>query len=150
MGEQEEKGPLEKPIDWLSSWKASFERIRQRFGMPVAVLLALSVVGGLVWWNWDDIAKRPGGRSLAIKITSRALIGVGERLVLQGVPIVPPRIAIGLDDSLGKQIQNFFALVDGLIGGEDLIERTILANYDDRLFDRCLRRAIAGMDQRGY
>jgi tetratricopeptide (TPR) repeat protein len=59
MPEQEEKGPLEKPIDWLSSWKASFERIRQRFGMPVAVLLALSVAGGLVWWNWDDIAKRP-------------------------------------------------------------------------------------------
>jgi hypothetical protein len=51
---------------------------------------------------------------------------------------------------LGKQIQNFFALVDGLIGGEDVIERTILANYDDRVFDRCLRRAIAGMDQRGY
>ena len=60
MAEQEEKGPLEKPIDWLSGWKASFERMRQRFGMPVAVLLALSVAGGLVWWNWDDIAKRPG------------------------------------------------------------------------------------------
>src|SRR3984893_4042245 len=60
MAEQEDKGPLEKPIDWFSGWKASFERIRQRFGMLVAVLLALSVAGGFVWWNWDDIAKRPG------------------------------------------------------------------------------------------
>ena len=60
MAEPEGKGPLEKPIDWFSGWKASFERIRQRFGMLVAVLLALSVAGGFVWWNWDDIAKRPG------------------------------------------------------------------------------------------
>jgi len=58
--EETGNGPLEKPIDWLSSWKASFERMRQRFGLPVAILLALSVAGGLVWWNWDDIAKRPG------------------------------------------------------------------------------------------
>jgi hypothetical protein len=60
MAEQEEKGPLEKPIDWFSGWKTSFERVRQRFGMPVAILLGLSVAGGMVWWNWDEIAKRPG------------------------------------------------------------------------------------------
>jgi tetratricopeptide (TPR) repeat protein len=60
MAEQEEKGPLEKPIDWLSGWKASFGRIRQRFGLPAAILLALAVTCGLVWWNWDDIARRPG------------------------------------------------------------------------------------------
>jgi len=60
MAEQEEKGPLEKPIDCLSSWKASFGRVRQRCGMPVAVLLGFSVAGGVIWWHWDDIAKRPG------------------------------------------------------------------------------------------
>jgi len=60
MAEPEEKGPLEKRIDWLSGWKASFERIRQRFGVPFTVLLTLSVAGGFVWWNWNDIAKRPG------------------------------------------------------------------------------------------
>jgi hypothetical protein len=73
MAEQEEKGPLEKPIDWVSGWKASFERIRQRFGMPVAVLLALSVAGGFVWWNWDDIAKRPGVESILARFQQRAL-----------------------------------------------------------------------------
>jgi hypothetical protein len=36
MAEQEE-GPLEKPIDWLSGCKPGFERLRERFGMPVAV-----------------------------------------------------------------------------------------------------------------
>src|ERR1700730_16327735 len=60
MAEPEEQGPLEKPIDWFSGWKASFERVRRRFGMPFAVLLTLSVAGGFVWWSWDDIAKRPG------------------------------------------------------------------------------------------
>jgi hypothetical protein len=73
MAEQEEKGPLEKPIDWFSGWKASFERTRQRFGMPVAVLLTLSVAGGLVWWNWDDIAKRPGVESILARFNQRAL-----------------------------------------------------------------------------
>jgi tetratricopeptide (TPR) repeat protein len=73
MAEQEEKGPLEKPIDWFSGWKASFERIRQRFGMPVAVLLALSVAGGLVWWNWDDIAKRPGVEAIFARLNQRAV-----------------------------------------------------------------------------
>jgi len=73
MGEQEEKGPLEKPIDWFSSWNASFERVRQRFGMPVAVLLSLSLAGGLVWWNWDDIAKRPGVESILARFKQRAL-----------------------------------------------------------------------------
>ena len=62
------RGFLEKPIDWLFGWKASFERVRQRFGLPVAVLLTLSVAGGLVWWNWDEIAKRPG-----VEFNSRAL-----------------------------------------------------------------------------
>jgi hypothetical protein len=60
MAEHDQKGPLEKPIDWFSGWNSSFERVRQRFGMPVAMLLALSVTGGWVWWNWDDIAERPG------------------------------------------------------------------------------------------
>jgi hypothetical protein len=73
MAEPEEKGPLEKPIDWLSGWKSSFARVRQRFGMPVAVLLALSVAGGLVWWNWDDIAKRPGVESILARFKQRAL-----------------------------------------------------------------------------
>jgi len=72
MGEQE-KGPLEKPIDWFSGWKASFELIRQRFGMPFAVLLTLSVACSLVWWNWDDIARRPGVESILARFNQRAL-----------------------------------------------------------------------------
>jgi hypothetical protein len=85
------RAPLEKPIDWLSGWKASFERIRQRFGMPVAVLLALSVAGGLVWWNWDDIAKRPGiNRACASRlkrdsIRRSSLGGVNREIVLADV-----------------------------------------------------------------
>lgn len=57
------KNPLDKLDDWLSSWKASFDQLRQRVGMPVAVLLLLLVGGGTVWWNWEDI-KKPGVESL--------------------------------------------------------------------------------------
>jgi hypothetical protein len=73
MAEPDEKGPLEKAIEWFSGWKTSFERMRQRFGMPIAVLLALSVGGGLVLWNWDDIAKRPGVESILARFKQRAL-----------------------------------------------------------------------------
>ena len=41
-----------------------------------------------------------------------------------------------------SKVQNFFVLVHGLIGGEDVIESTILANDDDHVFDRRLRRAL--------
>ncbi|MGB8900034.1 MAG: hypothetical protein WCC90_12730, partial [Methylocella sp.] len=57
--EETGNGPLEKPIDWLSGWTASFERVRQRRGLPVAILLALLVVGGFVLLNWEHIAKIP-------------------------------------------------------------------------------------------
>jgi hypothetical protein len=55
-----EKGPPDKLIDWLSSWKASFDRLRNQFGVAVAVLLVLLCVGALTWWNWDDISKKLG------------------------------------------------------------------------------------------
>jgi tetratricopeptide (TPR) repeat protein len=55
-----EKGPPDKLIDWLSGWKVSFDRLRARFGMPVALLFILSVACGVIWWNWEEIAKRPG------------------------------------------------------------------------------------------
>src|SRR5437667_368954 len=86
MGESEQKGPLEKPIDWFASWKASFERVRQRYGTPVTVLLTLVVVGGLVWWHWDAIAGRcgcKGQRKLSASIrgddhAARRLLGRPE------------------------------------------------------------------------
>jgi tetratricopeptide (TPR) repeat protein len=71
--DEQEKGPLDKLSQWLSSWKVSFDRLRQRFGMPVAGLLTLSVAGGLVWWNWDDIAKRPGVEWVLAWFNQRAL-----------------------------------------------------------------------------
>lgn len=104
MAEPEDKGPLEKPIDWFSNWKASFERIRQRFGLPVAVLLFLSVAGGLVWWNWDDIVKRPGVGSLLARFNQKAL------------PSAPAgRLTIAVADLEGdKEQEEEKLLLDGL------------------------------------
>jgi tetratricopeptide (TPR) repeat protein len=73
MAEQEEKGPVEKPVDWLSGVWASFERMRRRYGLPAAALLVLSVTGGLIWWNWEDIAKRPGVARLFDWVNERPL-----------------------------------------------------------------------------
>src|SRR5579875_1906968 len=58
--EEEDKGPFEMPIDDISGWMASFEWIRQHFGLLAAIVVAVLVVGGFVWWNWEDFAKRPG------------------------------------------------------------------------------------------
>lgn len=55
-----EKGPLDKLIDWLNGWKASFRQMRKQFGWPAAALITLSSAVGFVWWKWDEIAKRPG------------------------------------------------------------------------------------------
>ncbi len=72
MAEQE-KNALDKLTDGLSSWKASFDRLRQRFGLPIALLLVLTVIGGLVWWQWDDIAKRPGIEAFVAWFHQKAL-----------------------------------------------------------------------------
>jgi hypothetical protein len=68
MAEQE-KDPLGKLDEGLSG----FKRLRQRFGMPVAVLLALSVAGGLIWWNWDHIVGLPGVESTLERLRQRAI-----------------------------------------------------------------------------
>ena len=36
-----EKGPLDKLIDWLNGWKASFRQLRKQFGWPAATLIIL-------------------------------------------------------------------------------------------------------------
>src|SRR5262245_28697433 len=64
MAEEEQKGPVEKLIDWLSGWKASFDRLRQRIGFlgAVAAMLFIAIGGaGLyVWSNWKELRDRPG------------------------------------------------------------------------------------------
>ena len=55
-----DKGPVDKLVDRLSGWKASFDGLRKQFGMPLALLLIFSLAGGVIWWNWEEIATRPG------------------------------------------------------------------------------------------
>jgi hypothetical protein len=57
---ESERNPLDKVSDSFSGWWDSFGRLRKRVGTPVATLLLLLVVSAMVWWNWEDIAKRPG------------------------------------------------------------------------------------------
>jgi hypothetical protein len=64
MAEEGERGPIEKLIDWLSRWKASFDWLRQRIGMlgAVAAILFIAIGGAslYVWSNWKEFKDRPG------------------------------------------------------------------------------------------
>ena len=65
MGKAEpEKNFIQWSLDWVFSWKEPFEWLRQRIGLPLTIVVSLSVAAivasGLVWWEWDDIVKRPG------------------------------------------------------------------------------------------
>jgi hypothetical protein len=49
MAEPEGKGPLERPIDWFSRWKASFEWLAERIGRLGAVLVLLLAASSVIW-----------------------------------------------------------------------------------------------------
>ena len=119
MGKFEQKSPLEKPIDWFASWKASFERVRQRFGTPVTVLLTLVVVGGLVWWNWDAIASRPGVNWVVDLVKRRPIppAAVGRLTI----------VVVHLEDDKDRQNENQLrAGLEDFEGVETLaIDRTV-------------------------
>jgi hypothetical protein len=51
---------LDKLMDWLSSWRDTFVRLRQSIGVPLTLALLFATFCGLVWWKWDEIAKKPG------------------------------------------------------------------------------------------
>jgi hypothetical protein len=55
-----DKNPLDKLSDSLTGWKASFELLRHRFGTLVTISLVCLLVLSVVWWNWEELKKRPG------------------------------------------------------------------------------------------
>jgi hypothetical protein len=55
-----EKNFLQQTIDWISGAIASVRDLAKRVGWPLTALIVLAATGGFTWWNWDDIAKRPG------------------------------------------------------------------------------------------
>jgi hypothetical protein len=118
-----EKGPPEKLIDGLSTWKATFDRLRNRFGAPVAILLVLTLAGGLVWWNWDDISKRPGIIELLSWLSERPI-----------PKVQPGHLTIALAHLEDDKDNGFEKLIEDTISSNnyaDLIkvDRTINAHH---------------------
>ena len=52
----DEPGPFER----VDAWLRDFRRLRRRVGVPGAVAIVLAIGGAYIWWQWDEIAKRPG------------------------------------------------------------------------------------------
>jgi hypothetical protein len=97
MAEQEEKGPIENPVECLLRWQATFGRIRQRFGVPRAVMLALLAVSGCIWWNYKDLARKPGAQMvlehspiiMRVTIVSPKLILLHKSLFDRAFVLIP-------------------------------------------------------------
>jgi hypothetical protein len=80
-----EKNVLQQLFDGISSWKGSFEDLRQRIGGlgAVVVLLITAVVAAsfYIWSNWKDIKERPGIEGV-IKRFKRRTIDIAPAGVL--------------------------------------------------------------------
>jgi hypothetical protein len=74
-----EKNFLQQLIDWVFSWKASFDQLRERvgwLGAAVFVVLGAAVAAGFyIWSNWKDIKDRPGVQWILARFKRRALPG---------------------------------------------------------------------------
>ena len=74
-----EKNFLQQLIDWVFSWKASFDQLRERvgwLGAAVFVVLGAAVAAGFyIWSNWKDIKDRPGVPWILARFKRRALPG---------------------------------------------------------------------------
>jgi hypothetical protein len=72
-----EKNFLQQLIDSVSSWKASFDPLRERVGwLSAAVFVVLAAAIGAVfyiWSNWKDIKDRPGVPWILARFKRRAL-----------------------------------------------------------------------------
>ena len=92
-----------------------------------------------------DIRRRraadQSGRQLPVRGLARREpeFVVVSGIVLPALVIVCARRAVGLHDAFGEQVVDRLVLVDGLVGGEDVIERAILADDDDDVLDRRFR-----------
>lgn len=72
-----EKNVLQQLIDGVSSWKGSFEELRQRIGWlgAVVVLLFAGAIAACfyIWSNWKDIKDRPGVPWILARFKTRPL-----------------------------------------------------------------------------
>ncbi len=75
----------------------------------------------------------------------RVAARVGGGLLLRLVEVRAGR-AVALDDALGEQVPHRLAAMDGLVGGEDVVEAAVLADDDDDVLDR--RSGVAAVVRR--
>ncbi len=127
-----EKDPLDKLSDWLTGWKASFEQLRQRFGTLVAISLVFLGALSLVWWNWDELKKRPGVEWIVAHVIHRTFPFSAEQR------LADKKFAEGERARLGDQNDAARAAY-----GEAL---TLFKQVDDRLGQANVQRGLGDLE----
>jgi hypothetical protein len=65
--------------DWdlikrAKGFRQNFDRLRKRFGAPLAVLIVVALVIFGVWWNWEEISKKPGISEIVAWIERKPIV----------------------------------------------------------------------------
>ena len=47
-------------LESAERYHRDFVRLRKRVGLPVAILIGIMIGGAVLWWFWEDVAKKPG------------------------------------------------------------------------------------------
>ena len=65
--------------DWdllkrAKDFRQNSNRLRKRFGAPLAALIVVALVIFGVWWNWDEITKKPGISEIVLWIERKTIV----------------------------------------------------------------------------
>jgi hypothetical protein len=64
--------PDKDPFGIVDKALGGFHRLRQRYSLLGACSIIVLIALGLLWWNWDEIIKRPGVRWIVESIQGSA------------------------------------------------------------------------------
>jgi hypothetical protein len=68
-----DQGLLSKALGRANTEIGEFGKLRHAVGATLAVLIVLALVIILTWWNWDELAKRPGVAEFLARLSRRRI-----------------------------------------------------------------------------
>jgi len=102
-----DQGVIAQALASIRTEWAEFGVVRQQVGGAAAVLIAVLLAAGWIWWKWDDLAKRPG--------VSAVLARLGRRRI---VPVPPGTLTVALVHLDGDQNREYEGLLRDALDNE--------------------------------